>query len=659
MIMKKIGAAILAALLLLPLAAFPSRAEPEGAFRVLFIGNSYSEDATDGFTYGDGAVYTGYSTFYEMMKTALGDSVDVEVGLVMSGGKSLTWHCAKAEKDSEEYSFRLVGDSTGGRWTESETVKTSKGALLFADWDAVVLQPYGLEIEKGRTSTSNATMKKYAELSASVPYMLDFVAENAPGADIYLYLIASKSQELEYGAGGDVFSAIRRYTAEAEGYTGVNTGARFKAVVPAGTAIQNARSTFLSLQYSVDPSGVVSFDTDPVTGLQRDELHVSYSVGRYIEALTFAETFVPESERVGDPLTVPIRRPEGALPLPEEYKDAAAEAVRLALASADTAGEDRFAPVDLGSYKDDPILGLLSRLLSEPLGIVDDAERDREEVIADGLSLLLPESASFVPDFSTLTLTEDGGAVSGTLTYGYTARDAALYFVLTDHIHEWERESFDFAHDGRSECTETLVCAVCGDRRTVIWGKTPCPSAGFADVPPFGDWAHDGIDFCLENSLMKGVGETLFDPEGEMTRAMLVTVLWRAAGEPHSENISPFLDLREEWYGRAVDWAFENDVVKGVEKTKFAPDDPLTREQIATILFRYTQKAGKATDERANLSGFPDVGLVDAYALDAMSWACSTGLIKGVGIGGVSYLDPLGDATRAQVATILSRYMGD
>ena len=182
------------------------------------------------------------------------------------------------------------------------------------------------------------------------------------------------------------------------------------------------------------------------------------------------------------------------------------------------------------------------------------------------------------------------------------------------------------------------------------------PAAVFADVPT-GAWYVPAVDYAVEFGLMNGTGKDKFEPESPMTRAMLVMVLWRYAGEPEQgENI--FSDVENSaWYTKAVSWAAQNDVVGGVGDGKFDPDGKITREQMAAILYRYCNAAGIDTSAREELGNFPDGGKARDYAKEAISWAVAEGLIAGSRVGDKVYLAPQGSATRAQVATILMRFL--
>ena len=175
----------------------------------------------------------------------------------------------------------------------------------------------------------------------------------------------------------------------------------------------------------------------------------------------------------------------------------------------------------------------------------------------------------------------------------------------------------------------------------------------FTDVAE-SDWFYDAVRYAYENGLMGGIGDNLFAPNSPTTRAQLVTILYRLEGEPAVTGQSPFTDVEADtWYTDAVIWAAEEGVVNGVSATQFAPGNNITREQLATILFRYAQAKGYDVSPRADLSGFPDAGDILPYAQEAMAWAVAEGLLQGFED---DTLRPQGNATRAQIATILMRF---
>ena len=185
---------------------------------------------------------------------------------------------------------------------------------------------------------------------------------------------------------------------------------------------------------------------------------------------------------------------------------------------------------------------------------------------------------------------------------------------------------------------------------TVTFEQAPLP---FPDVTE-GDWFYDAVRYAYENSLMDGVGDSLFAPNSETTRAQLVTILYRLAGEPEVSGTSGFSDVAAgTWYTDAVAWAAQNGIVNGVSDTEFAPGDDITREQLVTVLYRYAESKGYDVSASADLSGYPDAGQVQDYAQPAMAWAVAEGIVEGMD----GTLNPAGNATRAQIATILMRFL--
>ena len=219
----------------------------------------------------------------------------------------------------------------------------------------------------------------------------------------------------------------------------------------------------------------------------------------------------------------------------------------------------------------------------------------------------------------------------------------------------------DVCKDCGKTVTETTIPALCHDYKSGTCTRCGAadPNAKPANTPKYTDfadlpvrsWYKDAVSYALENGLMNGVARREFDPEGELTRAMFVTILYRAEGSPDmTGKTAAFTDVPAgQWYSDAVVWATENQIVNGTSATTYEPDAPITREQIATILFRYS-KAAK-TDK--TLAAFPDAGAVSGYAYDAMCWAVSEGIIN----GSDGKLVPQDNATRVQIAAILMRYL--
>ena len=242
---------------------------------------------------------------------------------------------------------------------------------------------------------------------------------------------------------------------------------------------------------------------------------------------------------------------------------------------------------------------------------------------------------------------------------------------LTDAAgHKWDGGTVTTAPTETTPGVRTFTCTVCGDIReetipatgaSTCTGGPSCPSYGLHDVAGPGYWAHKGIDYCVRNRLMSGVGAGTFSPDTACTRAQIVKILYNLSGNQadYSYYYLPFTDVAPgAWYYNAVAWAYCNDVTSGTSATTFTPNAAITRQQLVTFLYRYTVKyAPEFTGNAAPISAFPDAGSVANWAYAAMSWAVGNGLIQGnAHDNGLDYLDPNGSATRAQTATIIMRY---
>lgn len=243
------------------------------------------------------------------------------------------------------------------------------------------------------------------------------------------------------------------------------------------------------------------------------------------------------------------------------------------------------------------------------------------------------------------------------------------------HTHTWDAGVVTQKPTAAEPGVRTYTCTVCGQTRTeaipatgvpeTCNGGPACPGYAFRDMPAPSIWSHEGLDYCIYHGYIAGTSATTVTPDGECTRAMIVSILYRVQGEPAKVNgyelkklAAPFDDVeRGCWYTDAIWWAKLTGVVSGMSPSTFAPDGEITRAQLAVILYNYTQQfAPGSLTETGSLTGFPDAGSVPSWARTEMAWAVGNGLISGVGENGVSYLRPEGCATRAQVATILMNY---
>ena len=262
-------------------------------------------------------------------------------------------------------------------------------------------------------------------------------------------------------------------------------------------------------------------------------------------------------------------------------------------------------------------------------------EEEYPTAVWDGVNIPQPHTHSYTAVVTAPTCTEKGYT-----TYTCACGDSYKKDFVSALGHDFK--------DG--------TCTRCGASDPNYKPVDPTPEATFTDVSETA-WYKNSVDYAVEHGLMNGTGSNTFEPESTMTRAMLVTVLWRYANAP-KPGANPFTDVPNgKWYTDAVAWAAENGVVNGVGDGKFEPDGSVTREQMATILYRYAQKVGIDTSKHTELSAFPDANRVSAYARAPMQWIVAEGVIGGSRENGQDWLNPQGNATRAEVATILMRFI--
>lgn len=267
------------------------------------------------------------------------------------------------------------------------------------------------------------------------------------------------------------------------------------------------------------------------------------------------------------------------------------------------------------------------------------------------------------------------GEKSEEASHTKTQRNNSTQHWETCSVCGWEGSKTSHTYDNNQDAS----CNICGYERTVTPPSPPSPPSvepvdpigpvepdlpnspsscskdGSCVLSKFGDvsldiWYHDGIHYCLENGLMKGYSENTFAPNDSLTRAMLAQILYSKEGKPIVSANCSFDDVASsKWYSNAVTWAAEREIVAGYGDDAFGPDDPITREQLAVMLWRY---AGSPATH-GTLNGFTDQGKVSRYATDALCWAVEKGILSGKGSG---ILDPKGKATRAEAATMLYHY---
>ena len=260
-----------------------------------------------------------------------------------------------------------------------------------------------------------------------------------------------------------------------------------------------------------------------------------------------------------------------------------------------------------------------------------------------------------IPDFENGTVTADPAAAKAGAKVTLTATPDEGYAVGTITVTDRFGDAVKVTENADGTYTFTMPNGQVTVTATFVETEEPVAEP-FIDVAE-GDWFYDAVVYAYQNELMDGVGGNRFAPNSETTRAQLVTILYRLEGEPAVSGDLPFTDVEAGiWYTDAILWAAENNIVNGVSDTEFAPGDDLTRQQLVTILYRYAEAKGYDVSASADLSGYPDAGQVQDYAQPAMAWAVAENIIQGMEDG---TLKPAGNASRAQIATILMRFCED
>ena len=232
------------------------------------------------------------------------------------------------------------------------------------------------------------------------------------------------------------------------------------------------------------------------------------------------------------------------------------------------------------------------------------------------------------------------------------------YIDLTKYVPTWRGHTFIGWYTERSLMNKVSGVYLTKDMTVyALWRVDENPGTGanpFTDVSEK-DWFYSDVMFVYENGLMLGTSKTLFSPHGTATRGMMATILWRMEGSPAPKGKNSFTDVEaEKWYADAITWTAENGIFAGYGKDKFGPDDPITREQLAAIFYRYADYKGYDLTVKGNLDKFKDADKITDYAKTAMQWAVGSGLVKGKS---GNLLDPQGTATRAEIAAMLHRFI--
>ena len=285
-----------------------------------------------------------------------------------------------------------------------------------------------------------------------------------------------------------------------------------------------------------------------------------------------------------------------------------------------------------------------------------------------------PDNSGSYLQFGGMTVTWDPDAEKGSRVVsiemkGRTFREDQKYIVATNNYVAVSENYPQLAQADEigqySACDEALVRLFQKDADVIAWsvadkrliaqpGSADCPAAAFSDVRKT-DWFHEAIDYMVEHGVMNGTSDTTFEPEAAVSRGMLATILWRQAGSPAADNAVPYIDVAPDaYYAGAIHWAADEQIVTEYDETHFGPEMPVTREELATMLFRFARSQGmESVNLSEHLTSFSDAAQVSDFAVPSLNWAVGSGII----LGDSGFLAPQDTVTRAEIAQMLMRYM--
>ena len=270
--------------------------------------------------------------------------------------------------------------------------------------------------------------------------------------------------------------------------------------------------------------------------------------------------------------------------------------------------------------------------------------------IADNITngeVSISKKVAFKGDTITITVAPDASYELTGLTVSDSRSNAIAVTKISDGKYTFKMPGYDVEIDA----VFTMIDTACP-------GENTCPMYGYTDLDMTA-WYHDGVHFCIANDLMTGTASDTFAPGMTTSRAMIVTILWRLEGKPVVNYAMSFEDVAADtWYTEAIRWAASEKIMEGYGNGMFGTNDAITREQMATIMYRYAKYKGYdvSVGENTNILSYGDAFDVAEWAIPAMQWACGSGMIQGIADGSTMNLAPQGNATRAQAAAILQRY---
>ncbi|MBR5253152.1 MAG: DUF4886 domain-containing protein [Clostridia bacterium] len=686
---------ILTTILLCLIPAGGVAAKAPDTFKVLFIGNSYSDDATDGYS---GGMYYSNSNLLAMLESKVGRG-NAAVGLAWSGGKTMAWHASMAKTNASSHTFVYTDNRSKG-WEVINGSSTVADAIKYTDWDVVVLQPYGQEMTDGYSSPMDGMLSEFSKLDKSLPYMIDFVANNAPDAKVYLHLQWSPTTETTLNAGADVYKKIAATMRTIETYTGTETGKAIDGVLPLGAAVQAIRGTFIATLDFNSKAASADKTTDPQIGIQRDAVHLSLGIGRFLVNYVTMETLLPDLP-INEADFPMMRNSQKAGRMPQIYYDLVYQAADLALASAEGKGNSKYLPKKLEGYETSGIEEIAEEFKDTSelyFGVLEGSTKEQAEAeIENMLDMMLSDiGASFdvtikgdytAPTFSSDTTVKldaniqlgyesTSASFDAPLKAGYTVEVSAdkNTTVVPGTIVVAANDSFAavaFPKAGYEITSVTvdgtpvdflpemaLIAIDSVTANTKIEVKT-AKASPFVDVARDA-WYFEGVMYVSEKGYMNGTNadKTTFSPDMKFTREQFVQLLFNIEGELAADYAGDtgFSDVpADQWYSAAVKWANEAGVTSGIGGGKFGLGGEVTREQLAKFLMNYAEMKGKDISKRADLSEFTDSAQVSSWATDAASWAVAEGFLGSTSTS-AKVLSPTRVAVRSEIAKVTMNY---
>ena len=664
---------------------------------ILFIGNSYTEDAREYLRY----VFNQYEF-----------PANIHFGHLFSGGKTLAYYANTARQETgnsstygegayDNDSPRAWESSEGGNtytnsltyytWDNDQTTFASQGTKSIAyamndqDWDIVIIQGHDIEQAFGDKSNAN--------FATNLEYLTNYIKSFDPTVEIGWYMTWRRN-------GGEGLARLQAYWETMQKTVATNENVSF--IVPIGTAVENARGTYINqFDYtSASQNNITKVDLltgksigstmtpDNNNGIQRDNTHMSAVVGRFLAGYTMGEMLVKHINGLGGAQFTKKTAIEQIYSYDPNIGLLPAEYVQTIKACADAAMTSPYTVTQLTDHKTDPVQAVKS--LVEAADFTN-TEWNETAIMAKAAEVLAGKTGAKVTSVSV-----SGDTATITLRYGYSEATATICHKYTSYPYVPGAPTYPATAPVAPNGTVTVSPSNASKGTNVTITVKPnegyelgsltvkdasgnllpfadlgngkfgfvmpaskvsveanfvksAVSTGFADVPANAFFA-DAVKWAVDKGVTNGLTDTMFGPYEPCTRGQIITFLWRAAGSPEPKTAVSFTDVPAgSYYAKAVAWAIENGITNGMTETTFAPDATCTRGQGVTFLYRALKGSAGGS------ANFTDVKS-DAFYADAVNWAVANNVTNGTSD---TTFSPDDNCTRGQIVTFLYRaYQG-